>query len=365
MPAVRREQVADEARSRRSKAHDAWDPHPSLQDLLRDHYPLEWEKIRFCRTGTQRADVDKRSPDRYRVYSKRSCGVRPWCIHCNDSAHKERIHAARERIEYCTPAGQDVRLIHIVQTFPHFASGEGYGHLVYQDPNVAFEIMDEQLRWAFGDGIGWVGTFQAFGEEGPRQIHPHMDFTLNGYNVTDDVSLVKGLTLEGGGWEAWQANLRKIAERHFPGKVGPETARWFYPTRGFVRGWPAYYRAIKYQTRELVDPRKIVYDRDAQTVNWWSYPKDGQPERATTYPIHDWMAAVEAYRWRFRQWQQGSLMLTRYYGHMSDRTWKGTAKVTGGKPSPHYDGCTCRDCGDWERAFIPEAGDALLDSSPL
>lgn len=239
-----------------------------------------------------------------------------------------------------TPRGRVPRFYHVVQTAHHSEDGNGWGVKASQDLEAFGRIVWSALREWFGDGIGAIMSYQDFGERGFAKRHPHMDLTMNGYAVRDGVvRTVNPPDLTGRGFDRWCETVMKYARTlDLTAYVND------VDFTGPVHGHRDYHGVLKYQMREMVDLRKLEYDRGSRTVWWWSY-KDST---RTPLPADVFVERLDEYRQRL------DLELHRHYGHLAKRKVRATANVVGGEPIPHGDHCPCSECGDWFRIDLTD-----------
>lgn len=109
----------------------------------------------------------------------------------------------------------------------------------------------------------------------------------------------------------------------------------------FIEGVSAYRKILAYQTRELVDLRKLVYmEENIHKVGWRDYKRKSIDW--TDIPgFKSWYADYEA---RFK-----GVELHNAFGFMNRRgRGPDLAKLFGGET--HYDDqCPCDECDTWER----------------
>jgi hypothetical protein len=364
MTRVKRGAVAGVMHERRRRIVREWGKHRSLQRFLHDHAPLEWEKIRQCQTGYYRVEVDTlRDEESFRVYTKGSCHQVPWCIMCTQQERNRRLRHLQTAFQMCTPAGKEARLAHIVQVAPCLPNGSGWGYDASKSLTEFFEIVNEQLQWAYGDGIGWYGSYQDFGEKAFRKRHPHIDLTLNGYKLDEEPNETPRFQLKRNGLDRWSDHLSKIVRRHYGPLIGPLQDHHRSVRLGhYWVGFASYWRIANYQVRELVDLRKLTYNRDTKQV-WWANYRDGS---RTEFTVNEFLAGLAEYQVRLGQWgHKPAQQLHRGMGHMAKRSIRKTMKAMDGHVTPHRRGCTCSECGDWQRVFLEESREAAMEQTPL
>jgi hypothetical protein len=192
-------------------------------------------------------------------------------------------------------------------------------------------------------------------ENSNAKRHPHVDLTLNGWRGVDGkASTVKEYWLGKGGLHRWNETVRRAAGAVWPGAKS-----------GNVRlkrvrvGFQDYAAVLRYQVRELVDLRKLDYDRGKQTVAWLSYDsahRAAAPNGVHGGRVHGRPAGVPGPARVLAQRHPPSLHSR--YGHMADRTRNRTAAAIGGRPRRHRENCPCMECGrEWHRVFLTDDGE--------
>lgn len=331
--------------------------------FLQDHYPGIWEKIQHCRMSfiDAQGGFNKRG-----TYGARpvpwTCHQIPYCILCTRFEANKRTHKLLDAIQLCTPPDKPPRFLHIVQTAPIYEVGNNdpgqWGWLASQDHNAFARLVHERLADAYGDGIGAWMSYQDFGERAFAKRHPHQDLTLNGYRLQDGEPVVlPTLNLRGAGRQRWDEELVQLAKR-FDVNAGRGSVDISQPIFGRRRYW----RAARYQVRELVDFTKIVdYRRDESTVTWLGY-RDGVPIY-TRFGILDFKAGVAEYAHRLGTWGHGTgtrRELHTRHGHLAKRGFKAAVKAFGGRLPPHGGNCWCGRCVDWESLDLTSEEEAAL-----
>lgn len=329
--------------------------HQDVLRYLQDHNPAVYAKVRQCRTQA-RVARDVVQSDRYKVRLY-GCHVEPWCFACTNEAKWRRVAAALRTFQACTPAGQQPRFAHIVMTAPIFPDGAGWGRFARREIKAFRDVTWRVTKAAYGAGIGGLLSYQDFGETPFPKGHPHMDYTINGWTLVDGKpERTPTYDLKNGGHARW---VKRVQEQ--------VTARWLLPAaegvtnlniQGFVTGIPAYVRALAYQLRELVDVRKMTYDRARQLVYWSSY-RDNTRAKMT---VQDFQQGLADYAGRLGSWghrQATSLHVTA--GHMARRAITKTSDAMGAVEPPHRRGCYCTECSEWEVIFPNEEGEYDFD----
>lgn len=328
--------------------------HPDVLRYLQDHNLPAYNRVKACRTKARVAR--DRSTGRYKVRLY-GCHVEPWCIVCEHEAKWRRVAKAFDRFHACTPAGKEPRFAHIVMTAPIFPDGKGWGRFVKEDPKLLRDVAWKVTRTAYGDGAGAFMSYQDFGEQAFARLHPHLDFTLNGWSLRDGRAVQTPIySLKGGGSQRWAERARQEI-----------VARWLLPDaeavsnlniQAFVTGIPAYIGAMAYQLRGLVDPRKMTYDRARQVIYWSSY-RDNTRAKMTVPEFQEGLIDYQRRLGAFGDRQTKGLHVA--VGHMADRSLKATAKAMGSVERDHRRGCSCSECNDWEVVFPDQAGEYDFD----
>jgi len=349
-----------EIHDRRTHIIREWGKHRSIQQYLADRCPNEWDAIRECKTGHYAIQEDGDEPGDYRVYPKHSCHKIPWCIMCVRDEEARRRGATRDLISLCTPANEEPRMAHMVlEAMVRNDDSTGWGVQASRDLPRFFQATHELLTELFGEGIGWKGSYQDFGERPFKKVNPHLDFTLNGYRIQEGQSIkLKPLNVKGNSGADWL--MRKQAEvlkRHFQDVVVtmPLHLGWFVPPH-------RYEKALRYQLREMVNLTRFRYNRARQTMTWHPYNE----EPVTVLSVLEFEVGVAEYQARLGQWgYEPAQELHRGMGHMAKRSVRTTAKAIGGCLREHPKNCSCRDCGDWQRVFLDEAATEAGAARPL
>src|SRR5581483_3377722 len=93
------------------------------------------------------------------------CHLVPFCIPCTRQAVTTRVARSMNQFSMCTPRGQPMRFIHIVQTSPLTDDGHGWGLKASWNPRRFARIVWTNLQDAYGDagpGLGGVLSYQDF-----------------------------------------------------------------------------------------------------------------------------------------------------------------------------------------------------------
>lgn len=356
MTRIKQAGVASEIAASRRRVNREWARYRELQTYMRDYYPEELEKVAKCRTGVYQLDEDDERPGTYRTYPKHSCHCMPWCMQCAGAERRRRVAALFETAQRCTPNGKPVELAHIVLAAGVDRIGGGdLQPMVKADPGRYFAVCHRYLTEVWGDGTGWYGSYQDFGEAGAGQMYAHMDLTLNRWAYKDGERKLAYQELQGG-------SKRMLMQKWFDTLHTEYGVRPLENTHMFwTSGWKPeqeYGRMANYQVRELYDVRKIRYDRPGKRVGWVSYRGEGS---VTWKPVREAMFEMEVYAQRLGQWgREPEVQLHRGQGHMAKGKVAKTQAACGGAAARHRAGCTCSRCGDWHRAFVPELYEALV-----
>lgn len=324
--------------------------HPDVLRYLRDHQASVYHKVQTCRSKARVARDRMSGRYKVRLYG---CHVEPWCIACEHEAKWRRVRKVLDRFQACTPAGRQPRFAHLVMTAPIFPDGKGWGRFAKENPKVFRELTWKVTKAAYGDGAGAYMTYQDFGERAFSKVHPHLDFTLNGWSLDANgrPTLTPSYSLKDGRGP-WLEGVRRDV-----------VARWLLPDeeavsmlniQGFVVGAGAYARALAYQLRGLVDVRKMTYDRSRQLVYWSSY-RENTRARMTVQEFHDGLMDYQRRLGPFGDHQSKTLHVG--VGHLADRRLKTTAKLMGSVELDHPHSCYCNECGDWELLHPDEQGE--------
>jgi hypothetical protein len=333
-----------------------WEPYPDARAFLSDRLPQVWEEVRACRLQLMHTAENVDDPDQVKLWARR-CGHEPWCLECTGYKHWRRVQRIQERWARCTPKGEEPRFSHLVVTAPIYDAPESWGLKASLNPKAFMDVIWRVLTDLYGEGLGAHMSYQDHGEAGLARRHPHIDLTLNGWTVKD--GHVDELPYIGHGsvvnWEegpdptgASYTELVETVEKHANSlHLGAQaTSVYVGPV---IEGFSCYHKTLSYQVRELLDLKKLRYDRAASLVGWESYK---EPYETTWLPVRQWFLAFEEYCARLRVFNEESGRKLHYdYGHMAANRIRATQKATGGKPEPHREGCSCSRCGEWRRVF--------------
>jgi len=350
---LRRDQIGPHQRAWRAwvaAEKRRWETRNRYQTFLRHHVPGVAPVVEACYSRLQwYQSVDRSGEFKWNPVG---CNQQPWCIFCMKREENRRVMKTFDRFHRCTPALEQPRFIHVVQTASLTEDGKGFGLAASRDIAGFGQVVWAVLREMYGEGIGAVMSYQDFGERGFAKRHPHMDLTLNGWRLgTVGAEHTPRVELRSGGYERWQATYVAAALR-----MDPEARQGNFQVRAVREGTEAYYRMLRYQMREMVDLRKLEYDPHKGVVYWHEY----QDARRQRFEVAEWKAGLAEYQWRLRRWgsdDEPEIRLHRYYGILSDRQVRRTQKAMGGVSLPHGDRCPCAECGDWERVY-PDHVDA-------
>ncbi|MFO1532833.1 MAG: hypothetical protein ABR562_03910 [Thermoplasmatota archaeon] len=372
MPVIHRNDLDEAIANYRAAVVQRWDRYEDARQYLADHRPKIWAKVRSCGLHNFVTQAQPSDPDHIKFWAKR-CDQIPWCLECVNHQHFRRRHRVFDRWAACTPAGQEPRFSHIVITAPIYAKrcpacdpgdtddrpdpncqsclGRGNGTSAHSwgleasgNPRAFKEVVWRTLLEMYGEGLGAHMTYQDHGEAGLARRHPHIDLTINGYTVNGgrvDVLPYFDFTED-------RERVVRIVEKHAQALRLGARATSFYIGQ-VVEGYAPYAKILAYQVREMIDLRKLRYDRDQQLVGWESY-REGH--ETTWMRSRDWSSAYEEYCARLRIHMGGNNSLHSDHGHMKGKAIASTRRVTGGRPEPHREGCPCSKCGDWHRIFL-------------
>ena len=360
---VHKEALPALIRQHRARIRAEWERFPHAQRFIEDHFPGPWENIRQCRLRYKTLR-STRDPTKWKIAPTYCCRELPFCIHCVNAARHGRITRALNNLHRCTPKGKEVRVVALVQTAPIYDDFTGWGVEASQDFGAFGALVFENLQEFYGEGIGSLMSYQDFGEQAFAKRHPHQDLIVNGWKLQDGQPvLTPTIELKGGGLQRWN---QAIAQRATRFRIDAKTGNVRF--EDVKTGAKAAYGVLKYKMRELVDFRKIAYNRDQQRLWWISYDKTGRVPPRTAFDVKDFKAGLAEYQWRLGQWPQGDdegKELHRYYGHMAKRSIRATQKIMGGEIPPHGKDCPCSECGDWERVILDEVEEAVGWARPI
>ena len=339
--------------------------HPDVLRYLRDTRRATLLKVQACGTRA-RVVAHEVKPDLYKVRLY-GCKVEPWCSRCCNEAKHRRARDAMARFQKCKPADQDMRLAHVVQTAHFSAESGGWGDYASKDVDSFRRIVARVVQESFGSGYGAYFSYQDFGERAFGKRHPHLDFTVNGWSLAPEGGAVLTRTYDTthGGYDQWVQRTRQHAAAAFllhDSYIGTnlKIQRW-------RTGYAAYYNAMLYQVRELVDVRKMTYDRSRGVVYWSSY-RDNTREKMTVNQFEEGLAD---YQFRLGPWghYQGRRLHVGM-GHLADGRLPKTMKAMGGEEPAHRRNCQCADCQEWSPPLQPDddgdyAFDPWRDDEPL
>lgn len=347
----RRDQAQLAIREGQEATRKAWAPFHSLKKFLYDYYPRELERISRCSMSFELVESPQRPG--YVRRRPRRCTRVPLCILCVKSSHWRRIRQTQDQLAQVTPKGHTPRLYHIVIDSSLKPDGSGWGVKASRDLEAFGRVVWRSLEDIFGEGLGAAMSYQDFGEKGFAKQFPHMDLTMNGYAILDgQAKPIPRVDLTGRGVERVKNTVLGHAA------TIDVAADWTDVNfQGPWESFRSYYDVLKYQTRELVDLRKLEYDRGNNLVWWWSYKDNTR----TPLPVREFVNRLDEYQERLGQWigEEGRKQLHRTYGHMAKRTIAKTARMVGGEPIPHGDDCLWSCCGDWFNVRLDDEEVAL------
>jgi hypothetical protein len=371
MPVVSRNELEPTLERLRAAVVRRWEPFPDARAFLADRVPYAWKDVRLCGTGGYKTAEQVASPDSIKVWPYR-CGNEPWCLECVNHQQWRRTQRVMERWAKCTPAGEQPRFCHIVITAPIYDAAPSWGLTASRNPRGFMDTVWRVLTELYGPGLGAHMSYQDFGEAGLARRHPHIDLTINGWTIQDGkvgelpnighgtvVNWTEGPDPHGKTYDELVATVERYANALHPGAQA--SSIYVSP---LMEGYSSYQQILSYQVRELVDLRKLRYDRTGQQVGWESYK---EPYETTWMPIRDWFRAFEEYCARLNLFNEESGRKLHYdYGHMTSGRIRATQRATGGLPDPHPSGCPCSRCGEWRRVFLHggDLADWLALASP-
>lgn len=331
--------------------------HPDVSRYLRDRAPFLAAKVAQCGTKA-RVARDRAQADRYRVRLY-GCHIEPWCTACVREALHRRAGKVLDRFYRCRPAAAEPRFAHIVQTAQlREEDGSGWGAYAAKDVAGFADVIWRTLRESYGSGIGAFLSYQAFGERAFGKTHPHIDLTINGWHLVDgQATRLQPYDLSGNGHARWVQRTRDHAGARF--LIEPNSVQTNLKIQGFVDGPKAYRAALLYQLRELVDVRKMTYDRPNGLVYWNSY-RDNRRERMTLREFEEGLVEYQANVGAWGAMQ--SRHLHRAMGHMADAAIGKTTRAMGGETPDHRANCSCGECTDWE--LVQPDPDGRYDFDP-
>lgn len=362
-----REQLPGAINDRRAEVRAYWERYPDVARFLADHMPFVWDQVSKCRL-TYKEDLLRGSKrgfilpkESHYILTPYSCHKIPWCILCVRAGNARRAMESLNAFARCTPVGQDHRFIGIVQTVQVRDDESGWGRGAVRNPNVFLRAVANHLDESYGPGLGFRISFQAFGERGPKKWHPHADLTINGYAIVDgNATPIPPYDLTNGGRLRWHNDFIRHFQKAFPdsGPINTRPGRSMHmlePRLGALR----YYPIMRYKVREMVDLRKILYNREKQTIMWTDYTTGA----TTLYTVQEFMHGILRYQEMYGAWtQKANSKLHVPFGHMSKRLINRTEADVGGAELPHGKDCPCHHCNDLERVFLDdvdqEAGQA-------
>jgi hypothetical protein len=339
--AILRGDIADEKRKRRERRARFWatDRHATILRFLQHHVPEAVLPVLECGMSFHEYESEDR-PGWWKVVGHR-CHVRPWCIPCVEDAHRERVRRMQDIFMRCTPKGKEPRFVHIVQTAPVYDDMTGWGVPASNDLRAFRRVVWRALERLFGKGIGARLSYQDWGEV-PFRRFPHLDLTLNGWAVVDGEPVATPYyDLRNGGADRWDEVVVEEAQSL---QIGAK--RGSKDVSKVAVGMAAYYQAVSYQLREMLNLRWWRYDSLRRTMIYESYKE----HRRVEIPVAAFMFHIQEYQARLGYWNHGQeKRLHVGMGHMADRAVPVTQKIMSGSPLACMDGCTCSRCGSWVR----------------
>lgn len=349
----------------KQKHKDAWRPHAALIRFLEDHYPAVWsrnvqklpdgqligEGVAWCRT---RHTIQPREEDGAELVRLLGCGERPFCPACNDESARRRGGRILRKIVAATPPDEDVTayLVTIGVSEPEDAPTGRVAHVTRDWKRFKHSIHDA-LREAYGENVGAFTTYQEYGQSLLVRQRPHVHALVHNFQPIDEKRYRRTTRydLEQGGHRELRDLVTRAYNKAFPDIAGTWSAwaaahdldiRW--------RDTPSKVaKSCKYLVRELIDFRNLRYDRFAQTMRTLPYNDKVQPRTA---PVADVKRAFVDYAARTGGWYTtGRRSLDSAIGCMSDNNVGDTIALMG-RHEEHREGCWCKECSTWHRAWI-------------
>jgi hypothetical protein len=332
--------AADEVRAAIQSRNQKWAASPTAKDWVRDYYPNIWSEVAECRLEYHLAESLTRA-DRVKKVAH-SCGKIPWCVPCSLAKGHERMGQALDKIARATPKDMERRVVPWTLSTVYGDDGSGpmalskdIGRYAKAVDHFLHEVYDAER----GE-IGWIMSYQDFGEKAFAMRNPHWHLTLIGRRWRDGKmeSLPTPNLLVAKTKERIFAQWDNALAAWFPGvKMG--NMRIEQPAVG--RG--AFWKWIKYEVRELVDLRKLLYHQGSRRV-WWKKYHYGH-ERVE-FNAGVFAAGLDEYRERLRPDRPNRLH--RDGGFMVGTSLDKLAKEIGGQPERHDEQtCPCKRCDRW------------------
>lgn len=340
--------IEAERHAREDAVRDLWEAHPTVRDLLRDHYPREWERITHCRSSWI-AKEHLTKPGEYRVTPRRACHLLPYCLLCVRAEEYRRAFDAYEALHRCTPAGEKPAVVHVVVTAPLTEEGEGWGESARKNHQGFGRIVAKSLEEIYRGQIGAILAYQDFGERPFHKSHPHMDGLVNGWVLREGKpAKLPRLDFESDG-SAWARQI--ITARAQAMRIGAQAGNLNVSER--VEDHGAIIKIARYAFREMVNLRQVEYDRATQKVTWLGYKGT-----AEEYSVKEWKGGFAEYMWRTGQWNDAgkAAYLKVRYGDLAGPRLRTTQRAMGGVAAPHDEFCPCQRCDNWK-----EVSWALVD----
>lgn len=340
--------VRDEVRERRGYRDRLWEASPTAAGFVEDYYPALWEgrgygvPVRDCRMRYTPGESQTRG-DKWKLFPH-ACWKVPWCVPCSVAAGRQRLAAVLDKVSLGTPEGRQRRVVPWTLSALVNNEGVGVGMAASRDLGRFAEAARRFFERLYGAGrneLGGFMSYQDFGEQAFRKRNPHWHVTLNGWLWRDGGMVsVPEVDLRGRGRarvsEIWDGAMAEM----FPGGQGTNSR---VERHAYGRG--AYYKWVKYQVRELVDLRKVEYDRDKALVRWLPYHDRHGPVLFGAAAFRD---GLEEYRARVRP--DRAHRVHRTLGYMRGRGVQRLAKAIGGRPETHDPmTCACNRCDEWLR----------------
>ncbi|HUR61952.1 MAG TPA: hypothetical protein VM286_06265 [Candidatus Thermoplasmatota archaeon] len=370
-----RDGIPDAIRKARHVTRKTWARAPTLTHFLRDHAPAQWEAIQTCSLDYN-IKQDPHNPKLYKIQPKR-CHKIPWCIICTQYKHFIRVLNHLNKLSECTPKGQQIHTLHIVQTAPIYDHGlnpkEGWGVDASNNLDAWFQIVWKTLLDAYGPGIGAILNYQDYGEQIFHKRHPHIDLVLNGWTIQGkDAQAIQEYNLKDHGYEKFQNQLLQNAQQHWPtnGKHGNLRIKPRKPSTALAR------QVLDYSSREIIDFRKMRYNHETQQVAWHNYKTNDW----NLMDVHQTLAGFTEYEMRLGVFESNRAygidnddeadnntqnQLHRAFGHMSNKLLHKTSANIGGTPLPHNQDCICSQCRDWQLVILDDVDREIGKAPPI
>ena len=341
------EREIDAAAQKLMRAHrKAWMPYRETMKLLRREFPEQWGSVSECRTRWQSARIDGRT----RGYEVRvaSCEAKPYCPACNHKAMIKRIMDAREAIRKATPANEKPSIFGVTiapRDLPEWRQVVRADHRAYMRACYRF------LERMYGKNIGAIATYQEWGEAHFVRSHPHVHVTVDNWNIEDGKPKKVAYfdVAKAGGIDVVKKMLVEEMERAYGTSPGFQLEHFNVKLEHVAVGEEEFWKWLKYQLRELLDPLKWTPTEGGLEVSNYR-----DPHARVAVPravLHD---GLRDYASRFGRWNvRGKRTLDARYGILSDRNINDTADTMGYR-GKHREACRCRECVTRGRAIYAD-----------